>query len=54
VISGLYTIGSVKNGKRRFSSCPISDEITTCGYRALSFAKYITIMIAEVMVTSSL
>jgi hypothetical protein len=40
--------------KKKFSSCPISDEITTHGYRALTFAKCKTIMIAELAVTSRL
>jgi hypothetical protein len=40
--------------KRRFSSRPISDEITTRVYRALTFAECTTIMIAELAVTSGL
>jgi hypothetical protein len=40
--------------KMRFSSCSIRDEITTRGYRALTFAKCTTIMIVELAVTSSL
>jgi hypothetical protein len=40
--------------KRRFSSHPISDEITTRGYGVLTFAKCITIMIAELAATSGL
>jgi hypothetical protein len=40
--------------KRRFSSLLASDEITTCGYRALTFAKCTTIIIAELVVTSCL
>jgi hypothetical protein len=40
--------------KGRFSSRPHSDEITTRGYRALTFIKCTTIMIAELAVTSSL
>jgi hypothetical protein len=40
--------------KRRFSSRPCSDEITTRGYRVLTFAKCTTIMIAEFAVTSGL
>jgi hypothetical protein len=40
--------------KRRFYSHPISDEITTRGYRALTFEKCTTIMIAELAVTSGL
>jgi hypothetical protein len=54
VISVPYTKGSVKNGKNMFSSRPYSDEITTCGYRVLTFAKCTTIMIVELAVTSSL
>jgi hypothetical protein len=40
--------------KKRFFSCPRSDEITTRGYRALNFVKYTTIMIVELAVTSGL
>jgi hypothetical protein len=40
--------------KRRFLYSPIGDEITTHGYRVLIFAKCITIMIVELVVTSSL
>jgi hypothetical protein len=40
--------------KRRFSSHPISDEITMRGYRVLTFAKCTTIMIAKLAVTSGL
>jgi hypothetical protein len=40
--------------KRRVSSRLASDEITTCGYRELTFAKCTTIMIAELTVTSGL
>jgi hypothetical protein len=40
--------------KMRFSSRMCSDEITTRGYRALTFAKCTTIMIAELAVTSGL
>jgi hypothetical protein len=36
--------------KRRFSSLPRSDEITTRGYRVLTFAMCTTIMIAELAV----
>jgi hypothetical protein len=43
-----------KNGKGGFSSRLSSDEITTHGYRVLTFAKCITIMIAELAVTSGL
>jgi hypothetical protein len=54
VISGLYTKGSVKNGKRRFSSHLISDKITMRRYMVLTFTKYTTVMIAELMVMSGL
>jgi hypothetical protein len=40
--------------KRRFSCRLASDEITTCGYKTLTFAKCITIMITELTVMSSL
>jgi hypothetical protein len=40
--------------KRRFSSRLARDEITTRGYRALTFAKCTIIMIAELAVTSGL
>jgi hypothetical protein len=40
--------------KRRFASHLISDEITTRGYRVLSFTKCTTIMIAELAVTNGL
>jgi hypothetical protein len=40
--------------KRRFSSHLASDEITTRGYRALTFVKCTIIMIAELTVTSDL
>jgi hypothetical protein len=53
-MSGPYTKGSVKNGKRKFSSRLASDEIPTRGYMALTFAKYRTIMVAELAVTSGL
>jgi hypothetical protein len=36
--------------KRRFSNCLGSDEITTHGYRVLTFAKCTTIMIIELTV----
>jgi hypothetical protein len=39
-------------GKWRFSSRPISNEITMRRYRTLTFAKCTTIMIADLMVTS--
>jgi hypothetical protein len=54
VISGPYTKGSVKNDKRGFSSRSRSDEITMCGYRALTFVKCTTIMIAKLAVTNGL
>jgi hypothetical protein len=54
VISGPYTKGSVKNGKRRFSSRSRSNKITMHGYRALTFAKCTTIMIVELEDTSGL
>jgi hypothetical protein len=40
--------------KRRFSSHLASDEITNRGYKALTFAKSMTIMIAELTVMSGL
>jgi hypothetical protein len=40
--------------KMRFSSHPCNDEITMRGYRALTFAKCTTIVIAELTVTSCL
>jgi hypothetical protein len=40
--------------KRRFLYSPMGDKITNRGYRALSFAKCTTIMIAELAVTSGL
>jgi hypothetical protein len=40
--------------KMRFSSRLASNEITTRGYRALTFAKCTTIMIAELAVISGL
>jgi hypothetical protein len=40
--------------KRRFSNRLASNEITTRGYRVLTFVKSTTIMITELMVTSSL
>jgi hypothetical protein len=54
VISGPYTKESVRMAKIRFSSRPISDEITTSGYRVLTFAKCTTIMIAKLAVTSDM
>jgi hypothetical protein len=40
--------------ERRFSSLLASDEITTHGYRALTFAKCTTVMTVVLVVTSSL
>jgi hypothetical protein len=40
--------------KRRFSSRLISDEITTRGYRALTFVQCTTVMTAMLAVTSGL
>jgi hypothetical protein len=40
--------------KIRFSSHSASNEITIREYRVLTFAKCITIMIAEVVITSGL
>jgi hypothetical protein len=40
--------------KIRFSSRLASDEITTRGYRALTFAKCTTMMIVKLTVTSGL
>jgi hypothetical protein len=37
-----------------FSSHLASDEITTCGYKAFTFAKYTTVMTAVPIVTSGL
>jgi hypothetical protein len=52
VTSGLYTKGSVKNGKKEVLQSSMGDEIIMCGYRVLSLAKCTTIMIAELAVTS--
>jgi hypothetical protein len=54
VVSGPYTKGSVKNGKKEVSSRLRSNEITTRGYSVLTFAKCTTIMIVELAVTSGL
>jgi hypothetical protein len=43
-----------KNGKKKFSIHLVSDEITMRGYMVLTFTKCITIMIAELTVTSGL
>jgi hypothetical protein len=40
--------------KIRFSSRLASNKITTRGYRALTFVKYTTIMIAKIAITSGL
>jgi hypothetical protein len=54
VISGPYTKGNVKNGTKEVLKSPTGDEITTHGYRALTFAKCTTILIAELAVTSGM
>jgi hypothetical protein len=54
VISGPYTKGSVKNGRKEVLQSLMADEITTCGYRVLTSAECTTIMIAELAVTSGL
>jgi hypothetical protein len=54
VISGSYTKGSVKNGKRRFSNRLYNDEITMHGYRALTSVECTPILIAELEVTNGL
>jgi hypothetical protein len=54
VISGPYIKGSVKIAKRRFSSRLASNEITTHGYRSLTFAKCTTVITVMVTVTSGL
>jgi hypothetical protein len=54
VISDPYTKGSIKSGKRRFSSRLASSEITTRDYMVLTFVKCTTIMIVELMVMSDL
>jgi hypothetical protein len=40
--------------KMRFSSHLVSEEITTCGYSALTLAKCTTIMIAELTIMGGL
>jgi hypothetical protein len=40
--------------KMRFSSHPRSDEITTCGYRVLTFVRCTIIMTAELAFISGL
>jgi hypothetical protein len=54
--SDLWVIHQKKcnHGKKEVSSRLASDEITTHGYRVLTFAKCTTIMIAELAVTSGL
>jgi hypothetical protein len=52
VTNGLYTKESVIMVKGGFYSHLASDEITTYGYRVLTFAKCTTIMLAELAVTS--
>jgi hypothetical protein len=52
VISGPYTKGSVKNGRKEVLSSPTGDEITMHGYKVLTSAECTTIMIAELAVTS--
>jgi hypothetical protein len=54
VISGPYTKGSVKNGKKDVLYSPTGDEIAMRGYRILIFAKCTTITIAELAATSGL
>jgi hypothetical protein len=54
VISGSYTKISIKNRKMRFSCHLVSDEITTRGYKTVTFAKCTPIMIAELAVTRGL
>jgi hypothetical protein len=54
VISVPYTKVSVKNGKNEVSLVTDGCEIIMHGYRALTFAKYTTIKIVELAVTSGL
>jgi hypothetical protein len=54
VIFRPYTKGSVRIAKRKFSSRLASDEITTCGYRAHTFAKCTIVMTVVLTVTSGL
>jgi hypothetical protein len=54
VISGPYTKGSVRIEKGGFSSRLASDEITTRGYRVLTFAKCTIVMTTVLTVTSGL
>jgi hypothetical protein len=54
VISGPYTKGSVKNGRKEVLYSPMGDEITTRGYRILASVECTTIMIAKPAVTRGL
>jgi hypothetical protein len=54
VISGSYTKGSIKNGRKEVLQSLTGDEITMRGYRVLTSAKCTTIMIAKLAVTSGL
>ncbi len=54
VIYGPYTKGSVRMKKGGFSSRLASNEITTHGYKVLTFTMCTTIMIAMFTVTSGL
>jgi hypothetical protein len=54
VISGSYTKGSIKNGRKEVLQSLTGDEITMRGYRVLTSAKCITIMIAKLAVTRGL
>jgi hypothetical protein len=54
VISEPYTKGSVRMAQRRLSSRLASDEITTRGYRVLTFVKCTTVMTVVLTVTSGL
>jgi hypothetical protein len=54
VISVPYIKVSVRMAKKRFSSLLASDEITTRGYKVLTFAKYTTVMTVVLTVTSGL
>jgi hypothetical protein len=54
VISGPYTEGSVKNGRKEVLYSLTGDEITMHGYRVLTSVECTTIMIAELAVTSGL
>jgi hypothetical protein len=54
VISGPYIKGSVRMAKGYFYGRLARDEITTRGYRALTFAKCTTVMTVVLTVTSGL